>query len=132
MGFLVEVDDAGAVSVTFSGWDLAMTMRRRVHVAPEQIANAAAATRGPLELMIEHRVVGIGSHSGHASPNGRRVGSMLARGENDVQYWAVGRGTANDQLLVLDLRDHDFGRLVLEIDGDPAVLADAISRLASD
>ncbi len=130
MGFLVEVDGAGGVTVTFSGWDLAMTMRRRVRVEPEQIERASAATRGPLEQMIEHRVVGRGSHSGHDRPNGARVGSMLGRGEQEVQYWAVPGGSANDQLLVLDLRDHDFGRLVLSVDGDAQLVADTLDRLA--
>ena len=129
MAFLVEVDDSGGVTLTLSGWDLAMTMRRRVRVEPEQIARASSSPRGPIEQMIEHRVVGTGSHSGHERPNGRRVGSMLARGENDVQFWAVPRGTSNDPLLVLDLREHNFGRLVLSVDGDPSVVADAITRL---
>jgi hypothetical protein len=131
MGFIVEVDDTGGVTTTFSGWDLAMTMRRQVRVEPQQIERAWGSPRGPLEQMIERRIVGRGSHSGLDRPNGARVGSMLGRGEQEVQYWAVRGGTANDQVLVLDLRGHDFGRLVLSVDGDPHVVADAITRLGS-
>ena len=132
MAFLFEVDEAGGVTLTFSGWDRAMTMRRRVSVAPHQIERALTATRGPLEQMVEHRVVGRGSHGGHLEPNRLRVGSMLARGEDGVHYWAVGSGTSNDPLLVLDLREHDFARLVVSVDGDPSVVAAAITQLIAD
>ncbi len=42
---------------------------------------------------------------------------MIGRGVVGRQFWAVGRGSADSVLVVLDLRGHLFARAVLNVAG---------------
>lgn len=55
---------------------------------------------------------------------------MLGRGVCGKQFWAVPAGSSVAGLLGLDLRDHEFARVVLDV-GDADATRAAITRLGS-
>ncbi len=117
MAFAVEHGPA-AVEVTLSGFDRMMAWRRRVRIPVEQVVGATVADRGSLEQSIDHRALGIGTHTGARRPGRRRVGTMLGRAVPGKQFWAVAAGPPTTPLLVLDLDPPvgPFERAVLECD----------------
>ena len=114
-----------------SGWDMAMIWRRTTLFPFEAIIDVCVVTRGELEPLVDHRVVGVGTHDGKLRPGKRRVGTMLGRGTVGKQFWAVGFSGPELQLLVLELDGHQFARAVLNIDDPEAcrlAVADALGR----
>ncbi len=112
----VEIDDSEIV-LRLSGVDL-LTFRRVVRVPRECITDVGVARRGDLEPHIEHRISGLGSHYGTRFPNRRRVGPMMRRGVPGTEFWAVERGSDDQELVVCSLDGHRYARLVLGIDDD--------------
>jgi len=125
VGFSVQLL-AGSVIVQLTGWDLAANLRRRVEVDAEQIRGIKVEPRAAVEELIDHRVVGVGTHMGKQRPNRRRVGTMLGRGVSGKQFWAVPSSDGFRSLLVVDLSaESDFQRIVLAVD-DPDDFAAAL------
>ena len=89
LSFDIAIDDSGLV-VRLAGWDRLANWRGTVRV-PRSAAQAAwVEERGILEALVQHRVVGMGTHAGGARPGRRRVGTMMGRGHVGRQFWAVG------------------------------------------
>ncbi len=95
--------------------------RRIVEIDRANIAEAAFVQRHELESRIDHRLLGIGSHSGERYPGKRRVGPHLGRAVIGPQFWATAHSGPELPLLVLDLNNHKFKRAVLEI-SDPELI----------
>lgn len=108
----------GGLRIELSGLDRAIGWRRTVAVDPDEIVDAWATIRGALEPSIDRRLLGRGPHDGAFRPGRRRVGSMLGRGIEGRQFWAMPASGPELPLLVLDLRDHEFLRIVAAVD-DP-------------
>ena len=100
--------------------------RRAVEVDRANVTNAAVVPRGELETKIDHRQLGIGAHFGWRWPGRRRVGTMLGRAVVGKQFWAVAGGGPELPLIVLDLVDHEFKRVVLEL-SEPELTAALIA-----
>ncbi len=113
--------------VRLSGWDRATNWRRTVEFQLEAVATVGLEQRRVLEELIDHRAVGIGTHDGARRPNRRRVGTMLGRGVDGKQFWAVPSGRASQPVLVLDQTHGEFDRVVLMVH-DPAAVAAEIER----
>ena len=93
MPFQVDHDDGG-FRIDLSGFDRAFNWRGSVVVAPAEIAGAWATLRGGLEPALDRRILGRGPHDGAFRPGRRRVASVLGRGVDGKQFWAVpGSGT---------------------------------------
>ncbi len=129
VAFTVTCTD-DAVRVGMSGWDRLATWRRAVIVDLASVRGAFIESRGVLEADIDHRSAGFGTHDGAGRPGRRRVGTMLGRGVQGPQFWAVSAGPPTMRLLVLDLQSGPFTRVVLEVDADVAasVIAAVPSR----
>ncbi len=120
------------VVIALSGWDRLMCWRSKVVIDRSSITSAHTADRSSLERLIDHRSWGRGTHDGSQRPNRHRVGSMIGRDVTGKQFWAAPAGPPSAQLLVLDLRDHEFARAVLAIESaetiavaiDPSLPAD--------
>jgi hypothetical protein len=125
VGFSVRLVSDSMI-VELSGWDSVANLRRRVEVDVAQIVCVGVERRADLEALIDHRALGVGTHSGEKRPDRRRVGTMQGRGVPGKQFWAVPSGDGSRALLVVDLpADHDVRRLVLAVD-DPDDVAAAI------
>lgn len=125
VGFNVQVVP-DSVIVELTRWDLAANLRRRVEVDVGQILGVGVESRAELEALIDHRVLGFGTHMGKKRPNRRRVGTMLGRGVLGKQFWAVPSSDGTRSLLVIDLAaDSDYRRVVLAVD-DPDDFAAAL------
>lgn len=107
------IESQGNVTVRLTGRDRILCWRRKVEIPQQAIRSATVKTRGDLEPTIEHRLAGIGTHDGKKRPNRRRVGPMLGRHLVGPQFWAVEKGQPDQALVVLDLTDHEFVRVVL-------------------
>lgn len=133
MGFIVEYDSDGVI-VALSGLDRFLNLKRRVRVGRAEIERVSIAPRDQLELLIDHRVSGIGDHNGARNPGKRRVGTMLGRESIGHQFWAVSSGDPELPLLVLDLEgdpfDPGFQRIVLEVD-DPEAMKASLDQAVS-
>lgn len=105
------------MTVLLFGLDSLLVWRRRVRFERFHILRVHLLRRGDLERTIVHREFGIGPHHGANRPGRRRVGVMIGRGVVGRQFWAVGRGSADSVLVVLDLRGHLFARAVLNVAG---------------
>ncbi|MCB9390934.1 MAG: hypothetical protein H6512_15630 [Acidimicrobiia bacterium] len=117
-----------SVLVVLNGWDRILNWRRAIEFKSDTITAVRLADRAALELLIDHRAFGWGTHDGSKRPGHRRVGTMLGRGVPGKQFWAVGAGSSTTQLVVLDLQHHEFARAVLEVH-DPESFQDAAQRL---
>ncbi len=95
--------------------------RRIVEIDRANITEAAVIQRHEVESRIDHRLNGIGSHSGERYPGWRRVGPHLGRDVIGPQFWATARSGPELPLLVLDLTNHKFKRAVLEV-SDPELI----------
>jgi len=116
------------VIVTLTGWDLVVNLRRRLVVDVSAIRQVEVGPRSEVERLVDHRVLGIGTHDGERRPNRRRVGTMLGRGVSGKQFWAVPAGDGSHPLVVIDLSAAgDLARVVLGVD-DPEEFAAAIDR----
>lgn len=124
--FEVDISES-AVVVTMTGWDRAMNWRRHVAVESSAVLDARVEQRSTLERRIDHRASGLGTHNGEKRPNRRRVGTMLGRDVAGKQFWAVPAGDESTRLLVVEVRDGRFKRLVLAVD-DPVAAAAEIRR----
>ena len=92
------------------------------------IQQAKVEPRSDVERLVDHRVLGVGTHNGEQRPNRRRVGTMLGRSVPGKQFWAVPAGDRSHPLVVLDLSAASgFERMVLEVD-DPDEFAAALER----
>ena len=125
MAFRVEWAD-GALRIELSRWDRMGNFRRSVEIDRANVVSAAVFPRGELETKIDHRQIGIGAHFGWRWPGRRRVGTMLGRAVVGKQFWAVARSGPELPLLVLDLVDHEFVRVVIEM-SEPEVTAALIA-----
>jgi hypothetical protein len=125
MGFVAIADDEG-LRILLSGWDAVVSWRRSVQVPRDAIRSAWVEERGVLEVLVDHRVVGIGTHAGALRPGRRRVGTMMGRGHVGQQFWAVGAGPDDQRLLVLDVTDGRFAQVVVQI-ADPGAVARALT-----
>ena len=107
----------------------------RVELTPfEQLMALRRSFAVPLRRVVAARVVPQGeakSGRGFRSP-GTHVSGRVAFGtwrfQNGTQFWAVRRA---DQVLVVDLRDDRFDRLVLEVpdvEGVAAELSEAVGE----
>ena len=114
-----------AITVELTGWDRIMNWRRQVRIDRHRITSVEVQERYSLESVIDHRVLGFGSHIGFKRPTRRRVGTMLGRAVTGKQFWAVPASPRDEQLLVIDLDDPEFGRAVLSVD-DPTATASAL------
>jgi len=115
-------EDSYQVTVNLTGWDRIMCWRSHVEIPHDQIRSATLARRGDLESSIDHRLAGVGTHDGARRSGRRRVGSMMGRHITGKQFWAVGEGSPDAVLVVLDLKDHEFSRAVLAVsDADGSV-----------
>lgn len=110
--------DGGGLRIELSGLDRAFGWRRTVVADQGEIVDAWATIRGALEPSIDRRLLGRGPHDGAFRPGRRRVGSMLGRGIGGRQFWAMPASGPELPILVLDLRDHEFLRIVAAVD-DP-------------
>jgi len=117
---------AELLTIRLSGWALAMNMRRAVVVGPEHVTAASATLRSALEPAIDRRIVGVGGHSGSFRPNRARIGTMLVRGVDGKQFWALRASGPELPVLVLDLRHHEFARIVAAV-ADPYAVARTIN-----
>lgn len=124
------IDAPCAIVLRLTGWSRVANMRRAVTIEHDQIVSASATLRSAVENDIDRRVVGIGSHHGSSRPNRARVGTMLGRGVDGIQFWAVRASGPELPVLVLDLRDHEFVRAVVAID-DPYAVARALTSRAA-
>ena len=95
--------------------------RRIVEINRANITEAAVIQRHELESRIDHRLIGIGTHSGERYPGRRRVGPHLGRDVLGPQFWVTARSGPELPLLVLDLTNHKFTRAVLEV-SDPELI----------
>ncbi len=118
-----------SVAVELSGWDRAMNWRRRVEFDAEAISVVSVADRSSLEIMIDHRALGCGTHNGSKRPGRRRIGTMLGRGVPGKQFWAARKGPGSSQLVVLDLVGHEFVRAVLDVEEPESFLASIAEAL---
>ncbi len=116
--------------VELDRWDRMMNLRRAVEIDRANVAIASVVPRGELETKIDHRQLGIGAHFGWRWPGWRRVGTMLGRAVVGKQFWVVARGGPELPLLVLDLVDHEFVRVVIEM-SEPEVTAELIAPNSS-
>lgn len=116
---------SGAVRVELSGWDRVFTWRRSLVVDLATVRSAFTESREALEVDIDHRSAGFGTHNGGKRPGRRRVGAMLGRGVPGRQFWAVTAGAPTVRLLVLEPESGPFARVVLEAgaDGESCVMA---------
>jgi len=107
-----------AVVITLTGLDRFATGRRRLRIPVERIVRAHVAERGALERLIDHRVVGVGTHNAGRRPGRRRIGMMIGREVVGNQFWAVDKGPSDRRLLVIDLEPPvgPFIRAVVECD----------------
>lgn len=121
---------AGPLTITLSGLERALNWRTAVTIDRARVVDASATLRSALEPSIDRRVLGIGKHDGAFRPGRRRVGVMLGRGVDGKQFWAVPASGPELPVLVLDLADHEFRRIVLAID-DPYSQAAAIASTRS-
>lgn len=119
--FRVAVTDAD-VEARLSLPVAATLLRRTFRFPIGDIRGVSVRERGPLEALIDHRVLGVGWHRGDKRPGWYRVGRMLGREVVGEQFWAVRSGGPDRGLLVLDMASGRFGRAVLEVD-DPHSLA---------
>jgi hypothetical protein len=117
MSFAIDQDDGG-LRIGLSGLDAMFNWRRSVVVEPGSIAQAWGALRGGLEPALDRRILGRGPHDGAFRPGRRRVAAVLGRGVDGKQFWAVPAGGTEMPLLVVELRDHEFLRVVAAVD-DP-------------
>ncbi len=115
-----------AITVKLTGWDRVISGRRKVRIDRNQITSVAVAHHYPLESLIDHRVLGFGSHIGSQQPNRRRVGTMLGRAVTRKQFSAAPAGPQDEQLLVVDLDDPEFSRVVLSV-ADPTATATTLT-----
>ena len=115
MAFKVTCEN-GVLRIGLSGWDRLMTWRRALHIDLSTVRSASVEERALLEAGVDHRSAGTGTHDGRRRPGRRRVGSMLGRGVQGSQFWAVSSGPPTARLLVLDLQSGPFARVVLEAD----------------
>jgi hypothetical protein len=123
------VGAAALLTIRLSGWAMAVNVRRTVEVGAGHVAGASATLRSALEPSIDRRVLGVGTHNGAARPNRTRIGTMLARGVDGRQFWAVRASGPELPVLVLDLRDHEFTRVVAAVADPYAVARDVSARL---
>jgi hypothetical protein len=120
------------VTIRLSGWALVANMRRRVAVGTEHVTEVSATLRSALEPAIDRKLLGVGTNNGSFRPNRARIGTMLVRGANGKQFWAVRTSGPELPVLVLDLHDHEFARIVAAVD-DPYLVARHIgARLDAD
>ncbi len=123
MAFQVEWND-GTLRIELSRWDrMGNFGRRAVWIDRANVVNAGVVPRGELEIKIDHRQLGIGPHFGWRWPGRRRVGTMLGRAVVGKQFWAVARSGPELPLLVLDLVDHEFVRVVIDASDSEAIAA---------
>ena len=118
MGFAVTIS-ADGITIELSGWARLCCWRRSFVVPAEAIGTASVRQRGEVEMSIEHREYGVGTHDGAKRPGRTRLGAMLGRGVRGSQLWAVSPGPPERELVVAELTDGRFRRAVIEID-DPA------------
>lgn len=111
-------DSGGGLRIELSRLDRAFNWRSSVVVPPEAIAAAWATLRGGLEPALDRRILGRGPHDGAFRPGRRRVAAVLGRGVDGKQFWAVPASGKDLPVLVLDLHDHEFLRVVAAVD-DP-------------
>jgi len=116
VAFSVEVED-GEIVICLSGLDL-LVFRRSVRVPLSSVISTTVQRRGDLELLIESRISGLGTNYGWRLPNRRRVGPMLRRGAVGPEFWAVERGSADQELIVCSLEGQNYARLVLDVDAE--------------
>ena len=107
------VADDDAITVVLRRFARIMNWRRTVVVERSSIVATTVAERGELEPLIDHRWLGFGTHDGDRRPGRTRIGTMLGRGVPGKQFWAVSAGRPETELLVVDLRTHEFDRLVV-------------------
>lgn len=115
----------GGVVVRLSLPIAATLMRRTFRFPASSIRTVSVRARGPLEALIDNRVLGVGWHRGDKRPGWYRMGRMLGREVVGEQFWAVGRGEFDQELLVLDLESGRFVRAVLQVE-DPQSFAAAL------
>ncbi|NND75242.1 MAG: hypothetical protein HKN44_09575 [Ilumatobacter sp.] len=130
MALRVEHGPDGLV-IVLSGLDRLMTLRRSVRIEPAHVASASVVDRLLPESSVDHRASGFGTHDGAKRPGRRRVGTMLGRDVVGEQFWAVPAGRADQPVLVLDLVDHEFTRIVIATDDD-AELASRFTTPATE
>ena len=111
-------DSEGGVRIRLSRLDRAFNWRGSVVVRAGAITAAWATLRGGLEPALDRRILGRGPHDGAFRPGRRRVAAVLGRGVDGKQFWAVPASGTDLPLLVLDLHDHEFRRVVVAVD-DP-------------
>jgi hypothetical protein len=111
VSFVLHLAGSDAI-VRLGGHDRLFCGRSEVRFALDDVAAARVTDRRELEHRLDHRVSGYGPHQGKQR---RRVGTFMGR---DVggrpQFWAVRAATPN--VVVIDLDDHRFARLVLDAD----------------
>ena len=100
-----------------------MIWRRSTLFSFDSITSAFVVPRRELEPLVDHRVVGVGTHDGALRPGKRRVGTMLGRKTVGKQFWAVPHSGPELDLLVLELYEHEFAKAVLNVDGPDAFQA---------
>ena len=126
MAFEVTITPDRGVTVSLTGAERFCLWRRQIEFAAAQIRAVDVMPRGGMEVAIDHRAFGIGTHVGEKRPGRRRVGSMLGRNARGPVFWAVSAGGPEVELLVLSLADHRFVRAVLEVP-DPHGVASRLS-----
>jgi hypothetical protein len=120
-------DDTGdLLRVRLSGWASTMNMRRTVAVGTEHVTEVSATLRSALEPAIDRKLLGVGSNNGSFRPNRARIGTMLVRGVQGKQFWAVRSSGPELPVLVLDLHGHEFARIVVGVE-DPYLMARQIA-----
>lgn len=100
-------------------------LRRTFRFERKAIRRVAVERRAALESLIDNRALGVGWHRGDKRPGWYRIGRMLGRAVVGEQFWAVGPGGPDQELLVIDLESGRFARAVLQV-ADPQSLAGAL------
>ncbi|HSJ34088.1 MAG TPA: hypothetical protein VLB85_03460 [Acidimicrobiia bacterium] len=92
--------------------------RVREKVPLSSVTATTVQRRGDLEPFIESRISGLGTNYGWRLHNRRRVGPMLRGGAVGPEFWAVGRGSTDQELIIRSHEGHDYARLVLGVDAE--------------
>ncbi len=106
---------AGALAVRFTGWDVVWAFRRGVRVPLHHVSGAHVGARAEELRTLSLRL------GGTYVPRVIAAGLYRSKG-GGRQLWSVRRSV---EVLVVDLRDERWDRLVLEVP-DPAAAAATI------
>ena len=112
MGRVLDIS-ASALRVSLSGWDKVFAAKGQVEVPLSHVRGAAVRPREEAR-----KESGVLRTPGTSLPGKVREGTFRSA-SGDRQFWAVRRA---DRVLVIDLQDEPYSRIVLEV-ADPEAVA---------